>query len=171
MAKISGIVEAVRDFKTNTGATMYTLVVNGERYGTGSKKPNCSAGDMVTFDVVEKGQYKNADLRSLVVEAGARGAVAAQSAAASKPFISNDNRQEVISKQAAVNSAIGFCNLVVAAGALPGSTAKATAEDKYDVIEALFDKKLREFYAFSTGNALPEEGPAPGEPGAPGGEW
>jgi len=93
-------------------------------------------------------------------------------AAASKGTFNDPARQETISKQSALNSAVAFVAACVAADALPGVGAKATAEAKYDLIEGLVDRKMREFFAFSTGAPLPEAGagksPAAASSGA---EW
>lgn len=150
MSKVTGVVDAVKSFPAAGGATMYSLIVNGERYGCGSKEPRCKAGDTVSFDVVQKGQYLNADMKSLTIEAGAARAF---TKSASAPA---DTRQETISKQAALNTAIAFVKLVADSDALPGPTAKMSVQDKYDIIEALVDRKAREFFSFSTGNDLPE---------------
>lgn len=155
MSKISGVVDAVKSFPTKGGATMYSLIVNGDRYGCGSREPSCKPGDTVTFDMIQKGEYKNIEMRSLVVEAGVPRAAAKQSVGGGF----SDNRQETISKQAALNTAISFVKMVVDAGALPGNTAKLSTEDKYGIIEALVDRKVQEFYEFSTGSAL-AEGPS-----------
>lgn len=165
MSKVSGVVDAVKDFPTRTGATMYSLIVDGGRYGCGSRKPACKPGDTVTFDMVQKGEYKNIEMSTLVVEAG----VPRQPARSSSGGGFSDNRQETISKQAALNTAISFVKMVVDAGALPGTTAKLSAEDKYGIIEGLVDRKVQEFYEFSTGSALAEgpskqEAPAAKEP-------
>lgn len=153
MSNVTGVVNEVLSFKTAGGATMYSIIVEGNRYGTGSNSPNCKAGDTVEFGVVQKGQYLNVAPRSLrVVSAGTAADVAKATVSAGN---SNDARQEVISRQAAANTAIAFVELVRAADAIPGVTAKMDPSKKYDIVEALVERKLADFYKSSTGKTLP----------------
>ena len=155
MSNVTGIVNEVKAFPTKTGSTMYSLIVDGTRYGLGSTAPGCKIGDTVSFDVVEKNGYMNVAPRTLkTVASGGAGAAVKQVAQAAN---ANDVRQDTISKQAASNTAIAFVNMLVGADAIPGVTAKMDPAKKYDILEALVEKKAADFFAFATGKSLPNQ--------------
>lgn len=151
MSKLVGVVEAIKEFPYN-GKVMYSLKVNGEMYGTGSVKPKAGVGDTVAFEVKENGKYKNADMKTFSVEAGAPVGASAPTSGGKRDWV---DTQPVIERQSALNSAIGFLNVVVAAGAIPGTTTKSTADEKYGILEALLTEKAEEFHAASTGKRAP----------------
>lgn len=166
MAQVTGIVQQIKKFPAPSGATMYSVVVDGASYGWGSYPPKCSEGETVTFDVVERGQYKNAVAKSLRVTAKATEASVSKAlASAASAGAAADNRQSVISKQAALNSALAFTELLIQAEAVPGITKTTKAEDKYNILNALVLEKMAEYYHLNTGAEL--EGHAPAEAAKP----
>lgn len=152
MSKIVGTVSEVKEFKTARG-TMYSITVNGNFYGTGSVNPKCGKGDTVAFTFTENGKYKNIDMKTFSIEAGAppSGGLTGGSTGGSY-----GDRQEIISRQSALNSSIAFVNLLIAADALPGTTKTSKADDKYGIIEALVNEKAAEFLATNTGKDAPD---------------
>lgn len=68
------------------------------------------------------------------------------------------DRQEIISRQAALNTALQMTTLLQAAGAIPEGKA-ASAAAKADKLEAIVMSYTTKFYRYSTGNdyEIPEE--------------
>lgn len=164
---ISGQVQAIIERQTKFGP-MYDLQVNGKKYGHGKFAPRgIQQGDFVTFevDVKQNGQYTNYNVRSgtLRKDEGGTSASPQQTSAPSntaKPAFNGggfDARQETISKQAALNTALSFANLANAAGAIP-HLAKAKEADKMGLLQAVVLEYAGMFYNLSTGNTwdLPE---------------
>lgn len=151
MSKVVGVVESIKDFPSPRG-TMYSIKVNGVMYGTGSVQPKAGVGDTVAFEVTENGKYKNANMKTFSVEAGAPVGAPTSTGGGGSSY---SDRQPVIARQAALNTAVAFLEVVVAAGALP-VPAKASSEEKYGILEALRNELAEEFYIAST------EGRAPG---------
>lgn len=166
MSNVNGVVTEVSSAVVASGKTMYSVTVNGVSYGFGSYPPKCAKGDIVSFSYTEKGKYKNVDFKSVRVE-GKASAEALASATAPKlaPAASHtDNRQTIISKQAALNTAISFVEVLASIEAIPGIGKTTKAEDKYAVVEALVMEKMSEFYKLNTGEDLVE---APAKTEAP----
>ena len=153
MSNGKGVVESIKTFDAAGGKTMYNLTVGGERYGFGSNKPNCNEGDTIEFEYESKGQYKNGNSKSVTVVAKSTGAASSGGGSYGK----TPATQTTISKQAALNSALAFVNILVAAEAVPGVTKTAKSEDKYGILESLVVEKTHEYYAQSTGTEWPEE--------------
>lgn len=151
MSKVVGVLESVKQF-----GKMYSIKVDGVMYGTGSVEPKAGVGDTVAFVVTENGKYKNADMKTFSVEAGAP--VRAPAASGGNSY---NDRQPVIARQSALNSAIAFVQMIVDAGALPGTTAKSTPDEKYGIAEALVNEKAEEFYECSTDGRAPGSTPTP----------
>jgi hypothetical protein len=148
LSNVKGVVEAVKEFPSSRG-TMYSIKVDGELYGTGSKQPSCNTGDIVAFRFTENGKYKNVDLKSFSVEAQATQQIG-------KPTSGGfDARQEIISRQSALNSALAFVHVLALADAIPGVGKTTKPEDKYGIIEALVAEKASEYHAASTSGASP----------------
>lgn len=175
--QVTGIVENIAERTTRIGP-MYDVIVNGKKYGSGKYAPRgIKAGDFVSFevDVKQNGQYTNYDIRKGTIRIEEGTPPAKQEAApktTAKTYGSSfggDNRQEVISKQAALNTALTFCNLAASQGAIP--MPKGVKEtDKLAIIHSWVLDTAASFYALSTGNKwdLPAAAPAtPQKPAAP----
>ena len=178
MSQVTGVVTDIPQITTKCGKTMYSIVVNGDRFGIGMYPPKCSVGDTVTFTMSMNGQYKNAEPKTIVVSAGvprqdvAQVGKTAEAAGPVRGYGKSDEVQDTISKQSALNTAIAFVKLAQEAGALP---APAKAKDKLEALDAIVKQYAREFYGFSTGKELPV-GDAPAkDPAVSGleadGEW
>lgn len=169
MAIVQGVVQEVRTKQTSFGP-MYDIVVDGVSYGAGKFAPKAKAGDVVEFDSQQKGNYNNITPKTLRVT-GTGSAPAPRPAVASAPARGNDfgKNQEVISRQAARNSAIAFLNLAHAAGSLPLGAASAKVGDKFDALDAMCDKLTEKFFNHSQGVAAPSsDKPVPAAPPADG---
>ena len=153
--QITGTVEVVNSKEGQYG-TMWSVKVNGDWYGVGKYQPKCREGDTVTFDFTFKGNYKNMDTKTLKVTSGDAGAAIKSTAPASVGGGSAgyvDNRQEVISKQAALNSAIAFMQLLHAEGGIPlAATVKGGKRE--GALRELLQQYTCEFYEQATGKKL-----------------
>ena len=59
MSKASGAITEIKEFNGKNGGKMYTMTVNGTRYGTGRDNPG-NTGDFVEFEVEQRGEFWNA---------------------------------------------------------------------------------------------------------------
>jgi hypothetical protein len=131
---------------------MYDIKVNGVKYGLGKFPPKgITQGDYVSFSAEAKGKYWNVKAGTLSKQ-DKPAAVEAPKAAGGSSFYS-DNRQTVISKQAAVNTSLTFVKLLSDNGALP-MPAKVASDKKADLIEQIVMEYAAKFYNFSTGEKL-----------------
>lgn len=155
MQTIEGYVEAIIPKQTSTGKTMYNMRVAGQSFGVGMYPPRCKEGDYVTFTMTMNGNFKNVERNTLSVKAGMppAPAVAPAPTGGKNPMFSDD-RQEVISKQAALNSAIATVAILANTEALPGITKTAKAGDKMAVVQAAIDEFTCQYYEQSTGKKL-----------------
>jgi len=155
--KVTGVLQEIKGFPTQSGSTMYSLKVDGELYGCGSRKPNdIEPGDTIAFEFVTKGKYKNADGRT--IQLVAKGTPEQkQQAKASGGGGGFDARQDTISRQSALNSALQFTEIAVAAGALEFK-ASAKPADKYKILDAFVNEKMAEYYTTNTGKEYTDLG-------------
>lgn len=149
--QIQGYVQEIRTKTTKIGP-MYDLVVNGDSYGVGKYAPrDINKGDYVEFVMEQNGNFRNVGrgtLRKLEASAGAVPQAAPVRQAVPSSF---DDRQIVISKQAALNTAIAFVEMAVKAGALSLPEGKAKG---YGVLEQAVFEQAAKFHLFSTGTKV-----------------
>lgn len=146
---------------------MYTIDIAGTSYGVGKYPPKAAVGDYVEFNYTENGRYKNLDnksLRKIAEPAGAAEAPlqpapsrAAPSGGGNSRYMSDEaktalemKKQEVISRQAARNSALTFMSLLASQEALP-IAASAKKDAKYDALLGILDEITERFYNYSMG--------------------
>lgn len=141
---------------------MHDMVLsNGDKIGLGKFPPKgFQAGDYVNYEVTMRGQYKNltpGSLSKATPPAGVNPPAAAP--ARTGGYVSNDKRQETISKQAALNSAMTFVGLLATADALP-ITKSTKADQKADIVEGIVLRYTAKFYNMATGETydMPEAG-------------
>lgn len=152
--KVSGVVESINPITTSYG-TMYSITVNGNRYGTGNQRPSCNPGDAVVFNTALKGKYLNVVGEIEVTPRAARtDAIAATSGLAkvSDPRETPAERaykQHCISKQSAINSATELLKIAQAGGFLP-IPASGKNEPKLDLLFAIHAKLANDLYKFAT---------------------
>jgi hypothetical protein len=148
LSNVKGVVQDIKEFSSSRGP-MYSIKVDGDLFGTGSNKPKCAPGDTVAFRFTENGKFRNIDMKSFSIEAASVQQVG-------KPTGGGfDARQEIISRQSALNSAISFVHVLALADAIPGVGKTTKAEDKYGIIEALVVEKANEFHTASTSGEAP----------------
>lgn len=135
---VTGTIERIEARPVPGHGTFYDLIVDGQKYGNGKYAPrDVKEGDVVSFEyeTTQRGQYTNHNIKSRTlrkVEGGGATQArpqaarpAAVAAPARQPYTPWDERQEIISKQAALNTAIALGGLAVEAGAvLVNKTAK-----------------------------------------------
>lgn len=147
--QVQGYVQEIAEKQTRIGK-MYDIKVNGDYYGVGKYPPrDVSANDYVEFVAEQNGNFRNVGrgtLRKIDAPAGASKAAAP---AKQQVGMSYDDKQAVISKQAALNTSIAFVSMAVNAGALPASD--------YDSLEAAVIEQASRFHEFSTGHPAEHE--------------
>lgn len=153
MANVTGYVKFIDERETSVGK-MYDINVDGTKIGVGKFAPKVKVGDYVSATFSENGRYKNLDRNGLqVLPAPAAGGPKPSSGGSSQSF---DGRQEVISRQAASNTAIAWIDMLFKADALP--VVKASKDKKAELMDELRLKYTAEFYklACSKDMELPE---------------
>lgn len=138
--KMTGQLESIYEKSFGNGGTAAFIKVNGMEFKFGKYPPKGFAeGDFVEFEYTERqnGNYTNrqADYKTFRKStAGAGGGSAPQQQGMGKPQAParaaggyGDDRQETISKQAALNTSLTFLNKMVDVGAIvpPSSVKKA----------------------------------------------
>lgn len=158
--QVQGFVSKINVKPTQYG-NMHDLVVNNTFYGAGKYPPKgIAVGDYVQFEATQKpgSKYWNVAPGSLTKMDKPAG-VAPPTAAptyngGNKGF---DDRQTVISKQAALNSAMTFVSLLTQAGALPIAKKDMTPAKAADAVLGIVDHYTDLFYKQSTGESFPRE--------------
>lgn len=166
MAEITGVVQDIVVRDVAGGKKSYDIVVAGQKYGAGLYAPKCVVGDYVKFELDEARGYKNVGRGSLKVSKNKPPAEALAEAAAttitSTKGNSFDLRQDTISRQAALNSALAFVTILGNADAL-GLPAAGAKGKKAETLEALVDKYTQEFYERNTGTKWKDIAPSASE--------
>ena len=161
--KVVGKIQDISSRGVSGNRTAYGLVVDGENYSVGLYAPRGFAvGDNVEFEVEVNGQYRNVAKGTLRKSYGAAATGAAPSvptptsnfdvgvpAGNPRPFVSDTDRQGIISKQAALNTAISYVNVLLETESVP---LPKTAADRLAFIESLVFDSTAKFHKFSTGN-------------------
>lgn len=156
MAEISGVVQEIKARPVAGGKVAYGVFVGGQEYGAGLYAPKCAVGDYVKFELDEARGYKNIGRGTLKVSKNKPPAEAVAAAAATAPVKNSqggsvDTRQDTISRQAAMNTAISFMTLLHAADALGLPAATAKKGSRQEAMEAMLAKYTQEFYEGNTG--------------------
>lgn len=162
MSEITGVVQEVKSRVVGSGKTAYDIVVGGQSYGAGLFKPKCEVGDFVKFELDEARGYKNVGRNSLKVSKNKPTPEQMAESEKTAPVQSStggsfDQRQDTISRQAAMNTAIGFLTLAASQDAL-GIPASAKGK-KIEVLEGMLHKYTQEFYEANTGAKWKDIGP------------
>jgi hypothetical protein len=170
MSKITGIVQEITTRDTSAG-TMYNLKVNNKNYGVGRYPPKCKQGDTITFGVKFNGNFANVDTKDFVVEPPGTAVSEPEKPAAKASYspsnskddywikkdLKDDARQGIISRQAALNSALQFVSILATAGALP---APSKTKDQVAVLESIVYHYRDEFLAQATETEVPNDAPS-----------
>lgn len=149
---MKAFVNEILEKETKAGKMYDFVFSDGNKVGAGKFPPkNIEVGDYVEYDISMNGNFKNfkpGSLSKLDKPAGVE-------APSSKPgFVpSGDKRQETISKQAALNSALQFVGILASNDALP--IAKTIKNDKKaDLLLEVVNLYTGHFYKQSTGSEM-----------------
>jgi hypothetical protein len=141
--------------------TLYSIEVDGTWYGSGFKAPNAKEGDYISFDVVQKGQYKNAE--NIAVSAGAPATAAPTASGGAAPV----NKRDIsIHYQSCRKDALVALGVLLQHDAVKLPAKQA---DKFDAALALVDEMTNQFYlkledVIAAGGVQVEDTiPSPGE--------
>lgn len=149
--------------KDTTAGKMYDLVFSdNNKVGAGKFLPKgATVGKYYSYEIKMNGNFKNLAPGGLnqLPDPPAGTVASAPAAASSSPAKSYgnaasgggwDDRQEIISRQAAANTALTFVKMLVDADALP--VPKALKSDKKaDAMEAIVHEYIGKFYKLATG--------------------
>lgn len=161
MTKVEGRVDFIDAKPTSTGKTMYKVKVNGVSYGAGLYPPKFKVGDNISFTATMNGNYHNMETRTVtILPASAAPAPMAPRSSGAVGGNQWDTRQDTISKQAALNSALTAVEILVAIGGVPGMAKAKTEADKFQLFAKTLDELRKDYYFQNTGNKLdlPETG-------------
>jgi len=141
--KKSGVVEKIYENQTSKGLTTYTIVVDGERFGTYTSRPPCKQGDAVEFFYKNNGSFNNVDVKTIkkVMDATPATVTSGPTPSYAKR---NDDVQNAITFQAARKDALQFLEILVGQGILDSGT-KAKGK-QIEVMEAYLDKYTQRFF-------------------------
>lgn len=134
----------------------WTVFIDGKGMGFMKFAPKgVAVGDFVGYESETNARgYENLKAGTLTKLAAPAGVTPPTRA---EPSVIKMDRQDVISRQAALNSALEFITLLVTSDALPAGKS-LTAEKKADKIEQLVMEYTQKFHLLSTGAAyeIPE---------------
>lgn len=157
--KIQGRVDYINERDTRVGK-MYSIKVGGTNYGVGKYPPRgIEQGDMVEFGVSWNGNFANVERGTLRKAEGSTAppsAPAARGGGGPQKVGSFDDRQTVISKQAALNTALGFLEFALKAEKLPVPAAK---NQGFGYLRTLWMEEAAKLYELNTGEVweMPED--------------
>jgi hypothetical protein len=143
MNTAKGNVEVISERAAGKGTAFNFKLDDGEWYSYGFKAPKFKRGDFVEFEF--SGQYKNVDVESVLIKAGAEQPTASK-AKGGTDWEAKDKR---ITYLAARNSAIAAVTLLIDAGAIKIGTKEA---DKYAIVTGAIDKIAGEYFQKSWAN-------------------
>src|SRR5690606_20602215 len=152
--KIQGKIQYLNEKEGKFG-TMYSIKVDGTNYGIGKYPPRgVEQGDSVEFEVEYNGNWPNVakgTLRKIEGAPAAAPPAARGEAAPAKAAWAggrNADTQDIISKQAALNTALGFLEFALKNETLPVPKAKNAG---YGYLKTLWLKEAAELYELNTG--------------------
>lgn len=164
MSEMTGVVQEIQTRDVSGGKKAYNVVIAGQAFGAGLYAPKCKVGDYVKFEIDESRGYKNIARNSLKVSANKPTAEQLAESAATAPKKSTtgasvDQRQDTISRQAALNSATAFMQLLHDADSL-GLPAASNKGKRQEALELMLKQYMKEFYEFNTGVAFKDIAPS-----------
>jgi len=122
--------------------TLFSAEIGGDWYGCGFNAPNAKEGDYVTFDVVQKGQYKNAE--NIVVASNSNSGGGNGAKASAPPPV---NKKDVsIHFQSCRKDAIQTVALLLSGDDKAAVKLPAKQAEKYDAVLALIDELTTRYY-------------------------
>lgn len=139
-------------------ANMHDLIMsNGDKLGVGKYPPKgFEVGDYVQYETEMKGQYKNLKAGSLSKLAKPEGVAPSQAVTPKASYgggAYSDDRQKIISRQAALNSALTFVDLLIKTESLPLAKSVKT-DDRADIVQKIVAEYTSHFYKQATGETF-----------------
>jgi len=159
---IKGKVTKVGSRETKFGA-MYFMEVGGQQIGVGKYAPKVNEGDYIRVPIERNGNYVNlakGGKPEKVADTGDSSPTSAATMGNARAPYNDDKRQEVISRQAARNTAMQFLTLLVAQDgvAFPKT---ATPDKRAAILRAHLEKLTEEFNNYALGKAPTDSGTDP----------
>lgn len=153
--KIQGKIQYLNEKEGKFG-TMYSIKVDGTNYGIGKYPPRgVEQGDTVEFEVEYNGNWPNVARGTLrKIEGAPAASPPATSGGTTAPAKAawaggrNADTQDIISKQAALNTALGFLEFALKNETLPVPKAKNAG---YGYLKTIWFKEAAELYELNTG--------------------
>jgi hypothetical protein len=145
------------DARSTKFGVYHDVYVDNKNLGGGKFPPKgVEVGDYVSYEAVKNDKgYETIKAGSLSKINPPQGIKAPATPA---PSTMTMDRQDVISRQAALNSALHFVEILADNEAIPGGKT-LTGDKKADKIEAILMNYLQKFYLYNTGTTyeIPEE--------------
>lgn len=149
MSTVTGIVQKVEKMQRGQWE-MADIYVAGQKYGAGPAKfLKAKEGDYVQFESEQNGNFLNVVRNSLKVSKNKPPAEALEEAKKTSSNVSQavkgfDNRQDIISRQSASNTAVAYMQVLQAADAIAVPAGKAKSKggimEYYDTLLAEYTK-------------------------------
>lgn len=155
---VKGKVTEILERETSIG-TMYDLVINGQKYGAGKYEPKVKVGQYVKAPIKQNGKYANIFGKIVVISADEAGPppAAAPSGGGRSYQANDDKRQEIISRQAARNTAVAFMQILVDKDAVPIPASAKTPAQRFEVLNTFLDGLTVRFNDFALGKTTGDE--------------
>lgn len=153
---VKGKVTDIVERETSIG-TMYDLVIAGQKYGAGKYKPSVKIGQYVKAPIKQNGKYANIFGKIQVVSADEAGGdtspppVRGGSRGSGGFGYNDEKRQEIISRQAARNTAVAFLEILIAKDAVPMPASAKTPAQRFDVLSAFLNGLTVDFNNYALG--------------------
>jgi len=161
LSKANGVVEKIWENQLPNGKTTYTIVIDGERYGTYTTKPSCKMGDNIELDYEDKGNFKNANVKSIKLVAKAVDAPETKPALVpARTYVKDESTQNSIVYQNARGHAVQMVDTLLKNGVIDLGS-KAKGKPAVDVVLTWLDGFTKRFYEDT--KALGHEAPTPAE--------
>lgn len=164
---IKGKITNAGERQTQFG-TMYWLEVGGNQIGIGKYPAKAGIGDYVKVPIERKGQYVNlmrgGKIEKISAEEAPTPASAQSAPAGGKSYTpyNDDKRQEIISRQAARNSALTFLGQLLSAEAI-AFPKTATPDKRSAILRAHLDQLTTDFNNFALGKVAADVGKDAGD--------
>lgn len=141
---VSGTVEALYENTANTRngpATTYALKVDGQRYSAGFKPLGCNEGDVVEFNIKQRGDFWNLDGAVKVVGSAPAAPAQPHTAAAPKKAVNWEEKDRRITFLSCRNTAIALVKMMIDVNALD-----VKGKNKEELVLGYVQKYSDEFF-------------------------
>jgi len=123
--------------RINSNGKAFNAEISGTWYGCGFNAPKFKEGDVLEFEVEQRGNFKNLGKHSVI------GTSSGSSSAPAPAKASFDDRNVSIAYQSSRKDALVFVQLLVQTGAISLPAKKA---DQADALQALVEDYAAQFY-------------------------